>query len=303
MSVFCDWLTVSAPSDSSLVDSVKPLLDELPVERREDGKTTHYRCSDGRGLLHVTEASRWHRLSASGGFLATLRAHSLFREYLGLLSCCPSLNVTRLDAALDQPRDAAAIIRRLHRKYRDGYAFTRKAVEQTAMLQTRLDGEVTGSVYLGTQDSTVSMRVYDKQHEAYAKRGEVLPPTLRWELTVQREVGATLRDADDPAPLFYHFMSPEFLDKPKGMSEWLAHGEQWNLRPAPARLPSERLASLLESSGDVARLIQLADDCGPEGRRYLLGLLRRRLGLSPGDSLSPSSLDAPGGFLAAPEGL
>ena len=302
MSVFCDWLTVSAPADSPLVESVKPLLDEIPLDRREDGKTTHYRCSDGRGLLHVTEGSRWHRLSASGGFLATLRAHSLFREYLALLSCCPSLNVTRLDAALDQPRDAAPVIRRLHRKYRDGYAFTRKAVDQTAMLQTRLDGAVTGSVYLGSQDSTVSMRVYDKQHEAYTKRGEVLPPTLRWELTVQREVGATLRDADNPSPLFFHFMSPEFLDKPKGMSDWLAHGEQWSLQPAPARLPSERLASLLESSGDVARLIQIADDCGPEGRRYLLGLLRRRLGLSPGDSVGSGPTGAPGGLLGAPGG-
>lgn len=287
MSVFCDWLTVSTPPESPMVEGLNPLLDEIALERREDGRTITYRTADGRGLLHVTKGSRWHRVSASGGFLAALRAQSLFREYLAVLSCCPSLHVTRLDAALDQSVDAAPVIRRLHRKYRDGYAFTRKAVEQTTMLQTRLDGAVTGSVYLGAQDSIVSMRAYDKQHEAYVKRGEVLPPTLRYELTVQREVGATLRDADNPAPLFHHFMSPEFVPKPKGMSDWLAHGEQWCLPPSPERLPAARMAFLLESSCDFARLVELADESGPEGRRYLLGLIRKRLGLSPEDLWGP----------------
>lgn len=287
MSVFCDWLTVSCSPTSPLLGSLAGFLDSMALERREEGKTTHYRPQDGSGLLHVTEGSRWHRVSASGGFLAHLRAQSLFRDYLGLLSETPALSVTRLDAALDESKDAAPVVRRLHKRYRDGYAFTRKAVEQTTMLQTRADGAVTGSVYLGTQDSTVSMRAYDKQHEAAQKRGEVLPPTLRWELTVQREVGATLRDAAEPSALFYHFMAPEFLKRPPGVPDWAPHGEPWACSAPERRLPAERLLYLLDSSLDVARLIELADECGEEGRRFLLSRLieRLRLDRQPRDTL------------------
>lgn len=285
MTVFCDWLTVSVPPSSPLLGSLAGFLDSMALERRLDGATTHYKPLDGSGLLHVTEASRWHRVSASGGFLAHLRAQFLFRDYLGLLAESPALSVTRLDAALDQSLDAAPVVKRLHKSYRDGYAFTRKAVEQTAMFQTRSDGVVTGSVYFGTEHSTVSMRAYDKQHEAAQKRGEVLPPTLRWELTVQREVGATLRDAAEPAPLFYRFMSPEFLERPLGVPDWAPHGERWACPAPEPRLPAERLLSLLDSSPDVARLVQLADECGAEGRRFLLGRLRARLGLDGGGPL------------------
>lgn len=225
----------------------------------------------------MTEGARWHRVSASGRFLAHLRMLERFEEYLGLLSDCPALSVTRLDAALDESRDAAPVIRRLHRKYRDGHAFTRKAVEQTAMLQTRSDGAVTGSVYLGTQDSTISMRAYDKQHEAAQKRGEILPPTLRWELTLTRETGVTLRDAWEPAPVFYRYMAPEFVKRPPGVPEWSAHGEPWSMPTADPLLPAERLLRLLDGSLDVARMIELADECGKEGRTYLLGRLRERI--------------------------
>lgn len=282
MTVFCDWLTVSVPPSSPLLGSLSGFLDCMALGRKQVGKTTEYRPVDGAGVLHVAETARWHRVSASGGFLAHLRAQKLFRDYLGLLSEAPALSVTRLDAALDQAVDAAPVVRRLHKAYRDGYAFTRKAVEQTAMFQTRSDGAVTGSVYFGTEDSTVSMRAYDKQHEAAQKRGEVLPPTLRWELTVQREIGACLRDAAEPAALFYRFMAPEFLEKPPGVPDWAPYGERWACPAPEPRLPAERLLWLLDVSLDVARLVELADECGPEGRRFLLGRLRERLQLDCG---------------------
>jgi hypothetical protein len=34
---------------------------------------------------------------------------------------------------------------------------------------------------------------------------------------------------------------------------------------------------MVGQSADIARLLELADECGPEGRTYLLGLLRKQL--------------------------
>lgn len=276
MSVFCDWLTVTTPPGSRLLGDVDALVDELPVSRFSGKDARGAKTEDGLGVLHISETRLFSRVSASGRFLAVLRAVGMFRDYLGTIGDSPH-TVTRLDAALDQAVDAAPVIRELHRKYRDGYAFTRKAVSTTTLLQTRFDGAVTGSVYFGNKDSKVQLRAYDKQHEAYAKRGEVLPETLRWELQLSRELGVSLRDAAEPAPVFYRFMSPEFLPCPEGVTAWSANDGGWSVtRPEP-RLPAERLARVLDQSADFQRLIELADACGAEGRTYLLGMLRRRL--------------------------
>lgn len=277
MTVICDALTVTTPPGSGLVASLDAFLDCIRGERRDlKGNAREFRLDNG-GIVHITEGSRWDRVAASGRFLAAVRSQGLFLDYLGLLAESPH-TVTRLDAAYDEDRDAAPIIRKLDRKYMPtGYAFTRKAVEVTTLMQTRLDGARTGSVYFGTTDSQVSLRVYDKQHEAMKKRGEVLPPRIRYELEVHREVGATLRDAENPAPLFYHFMSPEFLKRPSGVPEWAPNGEGWVTPSYEPRLPAERLEYAVDASQDLLRWIELADQCGSEGRTYLLGLLRRRL--------------------------
>lgn len=276
MSVFCDWLTVTSPPGGVLHSAINPLLDSLSLERHIDGSTSIYKSEAG-GVLHVIEGKRWDRISASGQFLAHLRTHALWHEYLSALAEVPATSVTRLDAALDVDTDAAPVIRRMHRKYKDGYAFTRKSVSRTSMLQTRLDGQTTGSVYLGSRDSTVSLRAYDKQHEAYEKRGEILPPRLRYELTANREVGCTLRDAQSPEALFYHFMSPEFLKRPQGVPDWVPYAEGWAMAPSVPRLPAERLLELVDGSVDLRRMVELARECGPEGETFLLGLLRKRV--------------------------
>lgn len=276
MGVFCDWLTVTVPPDSPVLAEVDSLVDGLAGSREDyGGGKRAFRTADD-GLLHVTGSRRWARLSASGRFLGLLRAQGLFRDYLAAIAEVPH-TVTRLDASLDQAKDAAPVIRRLDRKYRHGYAFTRKAVPQTSMLQTRFDGARTGSVMLGKDDAQVRLLAYDKQHEAYEKRGEILPPTLRWELRLSREVGVTLRDAAEPAPVFYRFMSPDFLPRPDGVPDWCANGEGWSVARLEPRLPADRLKALLSTSADVARLVELADACGGEGRAFLLGLLRRHL--------------------------
>lgn len=276
MSVFCDWLTVSAPPASGLIPAVEDLVDSLEGSRVTiDARTRGFRAAND-GLLHITEGKRWGRVSASGRFLVALRAVGMFRDYLATIADHPH-TVTRLDAARDDAVDAAPVIARLDRRYRDGHAFTRKAVATTSIFQTRFDGARTGSVYFGSNDSQVKLRAYDKQHEAYEKRGEVLPPTLRWELECHRETGVSLRDAEDPAPLFYRFMSPEFVERPAGVPDWEPCNGGWTLARQEPRLPSDRLRSVLDGSADLDRLIELADACGPEGRTYLLGLLRRRL--------------------------
>lgn len=276
MSIFCDWLTVTAPPGSGLVSAVEDLSDSLEGSRVSIDSTTRGFRAANEGLLHITEGKRWSRVSASGRFLVALRAVGMFRDYLSVIADHPH-TVTRLDAARDDSVDAAPVIARLDKRYRDGYAFTRKAVSTTTIFQTRFDGARTGSIYFGTDNSQVKLRAYDKQHEAYVKRGEVLPPTLRWELECHRETGVSLRDAEDPAPLFYRFMSPEFVARPAGVPDWEPCNGGWAVGRQEPRLPVDRLKAVLEHSADVDRLLELADACGPEGRTFLLGLLRRRL--------------------------
>jgi hypothetical protein len=277
MTVFCDALVVTSPPDSPLVPAVDSLLDGLEGSRLDLGGGKRAFRSTSGALLHITQGKRFSRVDAGGQFLGVLRAVGLFRDYLSALSEAPH-RVTRLDAALDQPLDAAPVLSQLWKRHRGGYAFTRKAVSLTRLQQTRFDGAETGTVYFGKRGSSqVLLRAYDKQHEAYEERGEILPPTLRWELECAREVGASLRDADDPAPLFYRFMSPDFLPCPPGVPAWSACDGGWALKRVEPRLPAERLRLMVGQSADIARLLELADECGPEGRTYLLGLLRKQL--------------------------
>jgi hypothetical protein len=126
--------------------------------------------------------------------------------------------------------------------------------------------------------------VYDKAWEALSKRGEQLPPTTRYEMTSRGEkgrVGPSLRDAAEPTRLFWHIASPTLLKAPDDVPAWTSDWEGgWHYEKTEPLLPAEILERLVEFSPALDQMILQADKIGDGGKKYLLRLLERKLGLS-----------------------
>jgi len=155
-------------------------------------------------------------------------------------------------------------------------------VKVSEWLQTRPDGRKTGTWYAGNRrDSEITCRVYDKAQEAHDKRGELMPPRTRCELTVKKGANPTLRDAAEPERLFWHYMSPAILKRPQGVPEWSSGwGEGWVMERTEL-LPAMRLKRRIEDSPELAALIELADSIGTDGRDYALRLIREKFNRTP----------------------
>lgn len=283
-SVFTDWLDVTSPPDSSRTARVGLFLQSMDCSLvSSQAGVTSYQC--GEGVVRVEQRSTWGRVSASGAALAHMRAVSMFLEYLSELSQ-GAHRVSRVDVALDLPVDGADSISEFRTTFSGGFAaLSRKALPVSWMLENRpSDGRETGTMYLGHRcKARVTARMYDKAHEALRKRGEHVGPRTRYEITVRGESGRegpTLRDAAEPTVLFWHYASPTLLQAPVGLSEWIPRsGEGWTYS-RPDYLPADVLQRRVESSADLGGLIDLADSLGPHGRRHLLYLVSRRLGVN-----------------------
>lgn len=291
--VFCDWLDVTYSPESSPYDALVGLLLVLGAEVRPDGK-----FGMGGGVLKIERRARFLRVSASGAVLSDLRDRGAFLEFLDVLASHPH-KVTRLDAALDVPQDGAKVLAGLRSRYPDGQvALGRKALPVRLMLDVRPDGSETGTFYVGHRSAArATARVYDKAWERLQRAGESGPPRTRYEVTVRKDYGATLRDAAEPRRLFWHVASPALLDAPDDVESWdSGWGGGWRSVDLPERLPSEVLGRRVEHSPELDLLIEVAERMGPEGRVWLARRLLDRLGVQGG----PLSLRAPAG---APEAL
>lgn len=279
--VFCDWLDVTfSSSDCPSPELNRFLLDagfHSPPSGRY-GHTAYTSPFPHRGKIHVDQNSRWSRVSASGGSCAALRASGHWLEYLSLLSMSPH-RVTRLDASYDRPVDGAVTLRELRSRYPAGTAsLGRKSLAVTLMLSTRPDGLESGTWYLGHRSrARITAKVYDKALEALERRGELLLPTTRYEITATHGSGVTLRDAALPEAFFWSAASPALLQAPEGVVMWQSSNDiGWSVPPRkfdPYALLSRRVAAL----PDLDALAMLADDLGPNGRTALLRLIEQRL--------------------------
>lgn len=281
--VFCDWLDVTyAPDDCPYPDLNALLLGAGFEVSRDQGSQRLYLPPSGRGAVKVLHSSRFAKVSLSGASCAALRSLGLWDEALWILSTSPH-KVTRVDAALDLPMDAAGVIAALEVRYPDGWVnLGRKAQKVTEFLSVRADGKRSGTFYVGHKDAgRQSARVYDKSLEALEKRGEVLPTTTRVEVTARKDKGATLRDAALPEALFWHIAAPSILKAPEGVPMWVPNTEAaWTAVPR-AFNPTETLRRRVESSAELDALLDLAASVGPEGRNYLLKLLEARVASAP----------------------
>lgn len=278
--IFCDWLDVTfSPTDCPYPELNLLLLGAgFEVSRDAAGVRCYLPPDGARGMVQVSHKARYAKVSLSGGACAALRALRLFEQVLWVLASSPH-KVTRLDAALDLPTDAADVLAALQSRYPGGVVnLGRKGLPVTRMLATRGDGRESGTYYVGHRTAArFTARVYDKALEADSKRGELLPPTTRFEVTARKDSGATLRDAGVPSAIFWHIAAPALLNRPEGVPMWVPDLEAaWS---APPRLyqPAEVLQRRVEASPELDALLELADTLGPQGRRHLLHLLARRI--------------------------
>lgn len=276
---FCDYLDVTySPVDCPYPELNLLFLGAGFIVRRDASGAVFYTPPSERGVAKISHASRFAKVSLSGGVCEALRLAGLWDEALSILGSSPH-KVTRLDAAVDLPIDAAPVISALRRRYPEGRVnLGRKALPVSVMLSIRDDGQESGTFYVGHRTAArMTCRVYDKALEALVKRGEKLPPTTRVEVTARKDSGATLRDAALPDALFWHIASPALFKQPEGVPVWVPNTEMGYTAPARSFEPAETLRRRVESSPEIEAFLAVADSIGASGRSYLLHLLARRV--------------------------
>jgi hypothetical protein len=276
--IICDWLDVTYAPDCAPWPTINRMLLDAGFDAESADRTTYlYRL--GRATVMFGPSRGAMRVSFSGSACAALREHGSWRDVLSELSSTPH-RVTRVDAALDLSIDGADMVALMRERYPSGQVnLGRKAVSTSVVLSVRPDGRETGTWYAGRlTKARYTARVYDKAWEALQKRGELLPPRTRIEVTAKGgDSGATLRDADEPATLFWHIASPALLDAPEGIPVWTPNRDLGWVAPTKHFDPAALLKRRVESFAMLDSLGLLADELGPYGREYLLNLIQKRL--------------------------
>lgn len=252
-------------------------------------------------------------VSVSGHLLGVLRDQRRLSDLLWAVGSRPH-RVTTLHATLDVAEEAPAVIARLYAQATgaEGLALSRKRIpgrHVSRVVGPGYPGHVeTGTLYLGNRRADVWAKVYDKRSHLHSQVLERIPsdctltdwvmdpgPLTRYELSLGRHVGCTLRDVENPEAVFWHYAGDVLLPRPAGVPAWQPGGEGYWLGPRPERLPAQQLKLLLSRSPDVQRALRLASECGGYGFDYLVSLLRRQT-VSLGGGQAPV---VPGGRAAA----
>lgn len=291
--VFCDWLDVTfSPSDAPYPELNRLLLDAgFDVESTDRSMFVYSHESAVQGKLVMGSTRGTFRVSASGAICAALRSMALWNDYLSILASSPH-KVTRLDAALDLAIDGADLVQLMRDRYPSGEVnLRRKAVRTSVILEVRPDGRESGSWYAGRRSrARFTARVYDKALEALSKRGWLMPPTSRIEVTAAgSDAGATLRDAAQPHALFWHVAAPAIVTAPEDAPVWTPNTDCHWVTPTRTFDPAMILRRRVESLAILDALAIIADELGPEGRHYLQHLVTARIdAATPPPDTSPS---------------
>lgn len=297
--IICDWLDVTYSPDCAPWPTINRILLDAGFDAESSDQTSFsYRL--GRGFVKFGPSRGSLRASFSGAACAALRDHGTWDDLLSELSSVPH-RVTRVDAALDLSIDGADMVDLMRQRYPSGQVnLSRKAIATSVVLAVRpSDGRETGTWYAGRhQKARFTARVYDKAWQLLQKFGEVIPPRTRVEVTASGgDSGATLRDAAEPAALFWRLASPALLDAPEGCPVWTPNRDLGWVAPAKTFDPAALLKRRVESCALLDALALLADDLGPSGRDYLLTLLEKRVHAASVHTAatSPASLDRAAG--------
>ncbi len=279
MHAFCDALSVSLPAEhrQELLTALRPSLEAAGLSPEVlSGAVDLYR--QGEGIVRGQVRGQVYVLYGSGGALERLRAVGYYGEYLHAIAALPH-RVTSLHATLDQVLDAPPRVHQVYRRAKRGLVAFTSAHWAAGLRKPELywgpgaDGRDTGTCYVGSRQAEVRGVVYDKRHERISKGFPDPGPLYRIEMRVKSQMGATLRDAWEPTCLFYHLASPALIAAPPNIQHWEPGAMGFDLPRRVPLLPAERMATLLDSSADVRRLLELADQCGPHGRELLCSRL------------------------------
>lgn len=275
--VFCDRLQVTMDRMAwrTMRSSLLPLLDSMGCTAKVDdpGAESGYWVEPEGGSFSAKPKGRVVAIGASGRGLAKLRACGMLGEFLRRLSGEPH-RVTVVDVTMDVERDAPAVLAQLYRTaIAGGLRLTRKSLRARDVLRImsprELDGVETGTVYLGSRQAEVRMRVYDKQAERLF-HGVDRGPGVRYEVTVRNGL-PSLRDVYVPAPLFWHH-AQNVLERPVGVAEWVVGSMGLELPRVEQGDALDLLRRKIQWSPDIRRMVELADSL-PNGRARLLGEL------------------------------
>lgn len=283
---FCDWLSISVPEGDAfhLREELGNLLLEAGAISDPAGFSFH--ATGGRVQIRG-HGSVWS-FSFSGAALDAIRERVGLPDLLAVLWTYPH-RVTRLDVAYDTPDHGADIVPAIEAAGHTGrLRLSRKAIPASAVRWQRAIGpceRLTGTVYLGRLGKAeVVARVYDKRAQVWDKRGvDVGHGWTRYELEL-RVAGMGVRDAHDPAALFWHYGGEALTGemRPPGIEAWGPNGEGYALEARPERSPFEKLQRRVNGSDELDAWLKLADQMGERGRHVLLSIVRQRLGVEYG---------------------
>ena len=291
MKPFCDHVGVTIPVEywDALRLDISPELDSIGMGVEMDSeRAVLWRDPAASGTVRAERIGKVWKIGTSGAVCAGLRSVGRFESYLAAIGSRPH-RVTRLDASVDLKVDAAPIVAKVTRQGQAGeLQLTRKAVPPRDVLNfsgVRVDGAVSGTVYVGAKRADVRMVIYDKRHERISRKLPDVGDLTRYELRLRSRCGVTLRDAAEPAGVFWHYASPEFLPCPSGTPAWVPGGSGFELTKTAPELPAARLRRRVDASAELSSLLALAHECGPYGVEFLCSLIRAR---SRGAGVSPA---------------
>lgn len=268
-SPFTDYLNVTTPAENTevLKDRLIALVESLgPCTESEPGSFVLHDLHSGaksRGSFRLRKRGKVLMVSASGGCLAALRDAGRFSDYLVELSEVPH-RVSMMHCTQDYavPCTSAAVLGVRDAAYRGDLALTRKRLvpgQVKCLLGLAADGLETGTVYLGNRaNADVWAKVYDKRHERLSRGFPDHGPIVRVEVAVQSDVGATLRDAFEPAALFWHFAGRSLVEPPAAFAGWVPGGEGFVLGPRREISDLDRLETLMSFDRGIHRLVDAA---------------------------------------------
>ncbi len=300
---FCDFVSVTVPVEEweGLRSDIAAELDAIgmAVELDEE-KTVLWRTANTRGTVNAKRLGKVWAIGCSGAACAGLRLAGRFNSYLHAIGQRRH-RVTRIDASVDYAVDAAPIVAAVAVAGQNGeLSLTRKRIRPSDVethIGVRADGARSGTVYCGAKNADVRMMVYDKQHERMHKwRLPDCGPLVRYELTLRAGTGITLRDAAEPAAVFWNYAAPDFLARPDNAPEWDSGGTGFYLEPHVPLLPAQRLKRRVEASRDLAAIVALAKECGPFGVSLLcqwIGDMGGVQGRAPAETASIDAYGAP----------
>lgn len=261
---FCDYLNLTSPlgNQDLILSVIRPYLDMLGMSEEVEGL---FREPLKGGTFKIHPRGRVCVFGSSGAFLDALRGHGLFNQFLAEFSAFEH-RISMMHVTCDYGVDAPPVIDAVYALAKSGTLhLTRKAISDrhvSRVISPGHDGRDTGTVYLGSKkNADVWAKVYDKGHEAFSRRGEILGQVVRVEVAVQSDVNATLRDASLPSDIFYHFAARSLVQAPPDYSGWVPHGSGFSLEDSRSEWTAyQRAKSILDSSLDVGRFLRLLRD-------------------------------------------